>query len=143
MLFLIQLFEKLKWRMREMKKDDNHREKEIALYEALAFFQEDLGFSNYDIANVLRLPMRIVNNWLGSKRIILNRKAYTPNQLAVIDLIAIHKSLLSMFSKKENRLAWLNAIHHTLGKRPWDIMKEPHGLHIIKTYLDTVIDRGA
>ena len=123
-----------------MNESSDDKLKEEALYEALNFIKSDLGFSSLDIAILLRASGHAVNHWFCIKAVSLDEEALS----AVIDFIAIHRSLCSMFSNKKNRMAWLKSPHPDFqNKRPLDVMKEVDGLFAVRTYLAAAVKRGA
>lgn len=115
-----------------------------ALYEALAFIKKDLGFSNFQIATILRLSRYTINRYFRLKNVSLGKSKEILSISRVSDFIAIHQNLFSMFSNRENRLAWLNTAHPVLTRKPLDIIIEDEcGLRNIRIYLDAMIIRGA
>ncbi len=87
-----------------------------AVYDALNYMIHSWGYSHSKIAKLLRLPVSTVNTWLRSKRVPFGKPPYTPVEDAVLQLIAIHKSLSAMFSDPRDQTAWLETLTPNLGQ---------------------------
>jgi len=117
---------------------------EQAVYEALQFLRAQWALSGSMLAKLLHLPVNTVNLWLSKKRVPVGRPPFDPREEAVLNLIAIHRSLHAMFSEPPNQLAWLKTRHPKLGFIPWEKIQESlSGLFLVRQYLDYVRGRGA
>jgi hypothetical protein len=115
-----------------------------AVYDALNYMIHSWGYSHSKIAKLLRLPVSTVNTWLRSKRVPFGKPPYTPVEDAVLQLIAIHKSLSAMFSDPRDQTAWLETPHPELGTAPAaKIEQSTEGLVYVRQYLDYIRGRGA
>lgn len=85
-----------------------------------------------------------MNTWLRSKRVPFGKPPYTPVEDAVLQLIAIHRSLSAMFSDPRDQTAWLETPHPELGIAPAaKIEQSTEGLVYVRQYLDCIRGRGA
>jgi DNA-binding transcriptional regulator YiaG len=117
---------------------------EKAVFEAVEFLREAWGLSGSALAKLLRVPVNTVNHWLSRKRIPLGEPPFDARMEALINLLAIHRSLHAMFSERENQLAWLKTPHPELGGVPIEKIRESFGgLLMVRQYLDYVRGRGA
>jgi hypothetical protein len=117
---------------------------ERAVFEAVEFLQDTWNLSGSALAKLLRIPVNTVNFWLARKRIPLGEPPFEPRMEALVNLLAIHRSLHAMFSERENQLAWLKTPHPELGGVPLDLIRESFsGLLLVRQYLDYVRGRGA
>lgn len=115
-----------------------------AIAEALAFLSKEWGFSGSKIASLLRISPTTVNHWLREKKGPLGKPPFSPDQEAVMHLLAVHRSLDAMFSDSRNQVAWLTTKHPELEQAPIDLMKSSTvGLIFVRQYLDYVRGRGA
>ena len=115
-----------------------------AVYEALEFLRSSWKFSGSMLAKLLHLPVATVNLWLSKKRIPIGSPPFDPREEALLNLLAIHRSLHAMFSQPANQLAWLKARHPELGFAPLEKIQESlSGLFFVRQYLDYVRGRGA
>lgn len=120
------------------------REAGEAVYEALDFLRRSWNLSGSRIAAILHLRPGTVNAWLQNKRVPIGKPPFDPTAEALINLLAVHRSLDSMFSEPKNQVAWLKTKHPELGCAPIDKMQEnAEGLALVRGYLDYVRGRGA
>src|SRR6185295_15811847 len=85
-----------------------------AVYEALEFLRSNWKFSGSRVAKLLHLPVNTMNLWLSKKRIPMGSPPFDPREEALLNLLAIHRSLHAMFSEPANQLAWLKTHHPEL-----------------------------
>jgi hypothetical protein len=110
----------------------------------LEFLRSSWKFSGSMLAKLLHLPVNTVNLWLSKKRIPMGIPPFDPREEALLNLLAIHRSLHAMFSEPANQLAWLKTRHPELGVVPLEKIQESlSGLLLIRQYLDYVRGRGA
>ncbi len=115
-----------------------------AVYEALEFLRSSWKFSGSMLAKLLHLPVNTVNLWLSKKRVPIGSPPFDPRAEALLNLVAIHRSLHAMFSTPANQLAWLKTRHPELGFVPLEKIQESlSGLFLVRQYLDYVRGRGA
>ncbi len=115
-----------------------------AVYEALDFLRKNWKLSGSKLAQLLHLPINTVNLWLSKKRVPLGGPPFDPREEALLNLLAIHRSLHAMFSETANQLAWLNTPHPQLGFVPLTKIQESmSGLLFVRQYLDYIRGRGA
>lgn len=124
--------------------EEDREEAEIALYEATAYLQKQLGLSGSSLARILRLPASTVNHWLKEKRIPLGGEAISNDAESLIHLIAIHRNLEAMLETPEAQREWLKTSRPDLGFVPLKKMAESfQSLLHVRQYLDFVRGRGA
>lgn len=117
---------------------------EKAVYEALAFLRNSWGMSGSMVAKLLRLPVNTVNFWISKQRIPIGIPPFDAKGEALLNLLAIHRSLYAMFSEPANQLAWLKTKHPALGFVPLEkIQESTAGLFYVRQYLDYIRGRGA
>ena len=115
-----------------------------AVYEALEFLRSSWKFSGSMLAKLLHLPVNTMNLWLSKRRIPIGAPPFDPRQEALLNLLAIHRSLHAMFSEPANQLAWLKTRHPDLGFVPLEKIQESlSGLFLVRQYLDYARGRGA
>ncbi len=120
------------------------QEAQEAVYEALEFLREKWGYSGSRVAKLLRLSVSTVNTWLKKERVPIGRPPFDPTAEALLNLLAVHRSLDSMFSDSKNQVAWLETEHPELGFVPLEKIQESmEGLILVRQYLDYVRGRGA
>ena len=96
------------------------------------------------LAKLLHLPVNTMNLWLSKKRIPIGTPPFDPRQEALLNLLAVHRSLHAMFSEPANQLDWLKTRHPELGFIPLEKIQESlSGLFLVRQYLDYVRGRGA
>ncbi len=114
-----------------------------ALAEALKFLQKEWGWHGKDLHPILRISVSTINSWLRQTYIPVAKPLSLEAQ-AIINLIAIHKSLNAMFEQKADQLKWLNTPHPDMGISPKEKMASSmEGLIGVRQYLDYVRGRGA
>ena len=116
---------------------------EKALYKALSFLKNGWGLAYTEIALMIQVPEQTLNRWFSKKKIHRDKSLTLDSRLSLFDLLRIHQNLYSMFSEKNNQLAWLKTPHSNFGKPPLEVMKERGGLNRVRCYLDAIRDRGA
>ena len=115
-----------------------------AVYEAVEFLRSSWKFSGSTLAKLLHVPANTVNLWISKKRIPVGAPPFDPRAEALLNLLAIHRSLHAMFSESANQLAWLKTRHPELGFVPLEKIQESiNGLFLVRQYLDYVRGRGA
>jgi hypothetical protein len=116
-----------------------------ALAEALILIKRDWGLSDEQISRFIHIPRPTVNHWLKQKRVPVEKPgAFTPTTEAVLHLIAIHRSLFSMFDLPDRQKAWIFTPHPVMKESPADIMnRSVEGLCYVRRYLDYLRGRGA
>jgi len=120
------------------------QEAEEAIYEALEFLCASWNCSGSEVARMLRLSPSTVNNWLQKERVPIGKPPFDPNAEALINLLAIHRSLDALFSEAKNQKAWLKTRHPELGCVPMQKIQESmEGTLLVRQYLDYVRGRGA
>jgi DNA-binding transcriptional regulator YiaG len=117
---------------------------EEAVYEAIEFLRSSWKMSGSMLAKLLHLPVNTVNLWLSKRRVPIGSPPFDPRAEALLNLVAIHRSLHAMFSAPANQLAWLKTLHPELGFVPLEKIQESlSGLFLVRQYLDYVRGRGA
>lgn len=109
-----------------------------AIVDGLKYLQNRMGWSGRKIANILHLPPSTINAWLKKGAVPLHDCNLRPEIQAIVHLLAIHRSLESMFENPIHQGAWLTTIHPELGMAPEKIMGESmEKLIFIRQYLDS------
>src|SRR5436190_987038 len=98
-----------------------------AVYEAVEFLRSSWKLSGSTLAKLLHLPVNTVNLWLSKKKIPIGAPPFDPREEALLNLLAIHRSLHAMFSEPANQLAWLKTRHPELGVAPLEKIRESAG----------------
>ena len=115
-----------------------------AVYEALQFLRSNWKLSGSMLAKLVHLPVNTMNLWLSKKRVPIGSPPFDPRAEALLNLLAIHRSLNAMFSEPANQLAWLKTRHPELGGVPLEKIQESlSGLFLVRQYLDYTRGRGA
>ncbi len=115
-----------------------------AVFEALEFLRSEWKFNGSALAKLLHLPITTVNLWLSKKRVPVGVPPFDPRAEALLNLLAIHRSLHAMFAEPANQLAWLKTTHPEMGCTPLEkIQESTQGLFWVRQYLDYVRGRGA
>lgn len=115
-----------------------------AVVNGLLFIKKRLDWSGTKIAHILHLPPNTVNTWLKNGKVPINNFILHPDIQVIIHLLAIHRSLETMFDDPAHQRAWLSTMHPELNAIPEKLMGESiDGLIFIRQYLDYVRGRGA
>ena len=115
-----------------------------ALADGLQYLRDQWSWNGSKIARVLHLSPTTINGWIRRGIIPISGKNIPPEVEAVIHLLAVHRSLASMFSEPFHQLQWLATSHPDLGITPLSKMSESlAGLIQVRQYLDFVRGRGA
>lgn len=116
-----------------------------ALVDGIQYLKSRLGWSGTKIAMILHLPANTLNTWLKNGFIPMNNSPLLPPDIQVIiHLLAIHRSLETMFHDPAHQRAWLATKHPELNIIPEKMMGESIiGLIYIRQYLDYIRGRGA
>lgn len=115
-----------------------------AIYEALRHLMSSWDISDTAVADVLHLHANTIKKWLADKNVPIGQPPFAPHYEALLHLLAIHRSLSTMFSKPENQRAWLATKHPDFNFAPLEKMRESvEGLILIRQYLDYIRGRGA
>ena len=115
-----------------------------AIADGLCYLKRQWEWNGSKIARVLHLSPTTINGWIRRRIVPLSSKNITPEVEAVIHLLAVHRSLASMFSEPYLQLQWLGTSHPDLGITPFKRMSESlAGLIQVRQYLDYVRGRGA
>lgn len=115
-----------------------------AIVDGLKYLQKRTDWSGIQIAAILHLPANTVNTWLKKGTVPIRSAVLQPDIQAIIHLLAIHRSLESMFDDPAHQRAWLSTMHPELNGIPENIMKASiEGLIFIRQYLDYIRGRGA
>jgi len=102
-----------------------------AAYEALDFLRGAWGLNGSQLAKLLHLPTNTVKGWFLKKRLPVGR----PPE-ALLDILAIHRSLYMMFTEPANQLAWLRTKHPSLSFVPIEKIRESgNGRLFVRQYL--------
>lgn len=114
-----------------------------AVADGLRYLKDQWDWNGSQIARVLHLSPTTINGWIR-RRIVPISRNITPDVQAVVHLLAVHRSLASMFSEPFHQLQWLETSHPDLGVAPLNKMSESMaGLIHVRQYLDFVRGRGA
>jgi Protein of unknown function (DUF2384) len=115
-----------------------------ALADGLRYLRDQWSWNGSKIARVLHLSPTTINGWIRRGIIPVSERNIPPEVEAVVHLLAIHRSLASMFSEPFHQLQWLATSHPDLGFTPLHKMSESlAGLIQVRQYLDFVRGRGA
>jgi len=115
-----------------------------AVFEALDYLRQSWNMNGSKLAKLLHLPVNTMNHWLSRKKVPIGKPPFDAREEALLNLLAVHRSLHAMFSEPENQLAWLKTEHPGLGFVPLERMQESiTGLLFVRQYLDYVRGRGA
>lgn len=115
-----------------------------AIADGLLYLKDQWDWNGSKIARILHLSPTTINGWMRRKIVPISSNIITPEIEAVVHLLAIHRSLASMFSESYHQLQWLETSHPDLGVAPLDKMSESlAGLIQVRQYLDFVRGRGA
>lgn len=122
----------------------NPKKASEAIADGLLYLKDQWDWNGSKIARILHLSPTTINGWMRRKIVPISINNITPEIEAVIHLLAIHRSLASMFSVSYHQLQWLETSHPDIGIAPLDKMSESvAGLIQIRQYLDFVRGRGA
>ena len=115
------------------------------LCKALARLQDTWGFANAAMAALLHLKANTYGNWLKAAEVPVGKLPYPAEIEMVVSLIAIFRSLGSMFQKAEDQVIWLETPHpHLQNNSPLEFAQAScENLFYLRNYLDYVRGRGA
>jgi hypothetical protein len=95
------------------------------------------------LSQVLHIPQTTLSKWINDGY-IPTKDINSPDVTAITSLIAIHKSLFSMFRQPKDQLEWLTTKHPVFNNEPLNVMSQNFThLQRVRTYLDYVRGRGA
>ena len=115
-----------------------------ALADGLQYLRTQWNWNGSKIARILHLSPTTINGWIRRGTIPITGRNIPPDVEAVVHLLAVHRSLASMFSEPFHQLQWLGTSHPDLGVTPLGKMSESlAGLIQVRQYLDFVRGRGA
>ncbi|QQR80470.1 MAG: hypothetical protein IPJ69_14425 [Deltaproteobacteria bacterium] len=115
------------------------------LHKALTRLQETWGFTNAEMAKTLHLKANTYGNWIKSGEIPVGKPPYAPEIEILVTLIAIFRSLGSMFQKFSDQVLWLETPHpHFQKASPLQFAQATcENLFYLRHYLDYARSRGA
>lgn len=113
-----------------------------ALYDALMYLHNEYNWSGRKIEKILNIRPYSTTKWV-QKECVPYRNKPSKAVLSLIHLLAIHKSLASIFKDPKKQLAWLHAYHPQLQRVPICIIEEStEGLVFVRQYLEYISTRG-
>lgn len=115
------------------------------LGKALQGLQEEWGFTNAQMARLIRVKPNTYGYWMQKQEVPFHKPPYTTEIEIILALLSIFRSLGAMFVSSEDQLLWLNTPHpHFSGESPLTFAKHSsENLFYLKQYLDYVRGRGA
>lgn len=115
------------------------------LFKALFRIQENWGFTNQKMSELLHVKPNTYGNWMQSGRVPIGRKPFSPEVELVIAVVAIFRSLGAMFDSYHNQVQWLDSPHPNFqNQSPFEFAKQScANVFWLRQYLDYKRGRGA
>lgn len=121
---------------------DGTDEANAVLLKALLSLATEWNLSHASLAQLLRKDRSRISAWQSAGRLPANLSPAAREQIQ--HLLAIYRSLATMFRRSQDQALWLNTAHPVLGKPPLELMKSSiRGLIEVRAYLDYARGRGA
>jgi len=115
-----------------------------ALADGLKYLKAQWDWNGSKISRILHLSPTTINGWIRKGQVPVTGRNLSPEVEAVTHLLAIHRSLSTMFSEPFHQLEWLKTTHPDFGCAPLNRMGESMaGLILVRQYLDYARGRGA
>lgn len=115
------------------------------LGKALQGLQEEWGFTNTQMARLIRVKPNTYGYWMQKQEVPFHHPPYSTEIEIILALLSIFRSLGAMFVSSKDQLLWLNTSHPQFGgESPLEFAKHSsENLFYLKQYLDYVRGRGA
>lgn len=122
------------------------KEKQSALFKLLNKVCEELfDGTQKRLASCLHIDPSTLSRWFKSKACLVNPEGKGNDFQVIIHLLAIYRSLASIFSNPMDRRAWFEAPNaHLQNESPENLLKNGiEGLLLVRQYLDFMRGQGA
>jgi len=127
----------------------NHQSTKIAsgtpearrtLFKALFRIKDFWQLNDTDFARLVHVDKTSISKWRDSEEV----PDKTRHAEVIKSVLALHRSLGSMFSDEKDQMLWLKTAHPNFGRPPLDIAQESmEGLFRMRRYVDFIRGRGA
>jgi uncharacterized protein (DUF2384 family) len=127
----------------EAKRDEDSapakKQREVAL-KALLRIRELWKLSDAGLAKLLHIDKSSVSTWKKKGEVTRTREI----EERIKTVLALHRSLGSMFQNSSDQRLWLNTPHPTFEQSPMEVATQStEGLFRVRRYVDFVRGRGA
>jgi hypothetical protein len=120
--------------------EEDSEEARRVVCKALFKIAELWSLTDSRFAELLHVDKSTLSRWRDRQRVPIVGPQVEINKT----VLALHRSLGSMFRAPSDQVAWLMTPHPTIGRAPFDVATESlEGLFKIRRYVDYVRGRGA